>query len=215
MMSAHLPGSSAARLRGPAHQVGGVHGGGLQGRQRRHAHLVHIHIELMRVQPVRIDGGIGAQRDLHPGLHGVLDVALGHRAHVHHLLVIERRQVSLLDHPVFEVERGHQVGAVLLHLGDACVVDVAAVLDGVDAGLGGPQNPLRAMGVRGHLAAQPVRVGDDGLHLFEGVLRGLRIVALRQHAAGGADLDQVGAVLDVLPHLVLHGGDAVGHAVAD
>ena len=88
------------------------------------------------------------------------------------------------------------------------------MLDGVDAGLGGPENALRAVGVRGHLAAQPVGVGDDGLHLFERVLRGLGIVALGEHAAGGADLDEVGAVLDVLAHLVLHGGDAVGHAVA-
>ena len=63
-------------------------------------------------------------------------------------------------------------------------------------------------------AAQAMRVGDNGLHLFQGVLRGLRIVALGEHAAGGADLDEVGAVLDVLAHLVLHGGDAVGHAVA-
>ena len=59
-----------------------------------------------------------------------------------------------------------------------------------------------------------MRIGNDGLHLFQRVLRGLRIVALRQHAASGADLDQVGAILDVLADLLLHRGDAVGHAVA-
>ena len=44
---------------------------------------------------------------------------------------------------------------------------------------------------------------------------GLRIVAFREHAAGGADLDQVGAVLDVLADLVLHRGDTVGYAIAN
>ena len=58
-----------------------------------------------------------------------------------------------------------------------------------------------------------MRVGDDGLHLLQGVLAGLRIVAFGEHAAGGADLDQVRAVFDVLAHHVLHRGDAVGHAV--
>ena len=43
-------------------------------------------------------------------------------------------------------------------------------------------------------------------------MAGLRIVSLRKHAAGGANLDQIRAVLDVLPHALLHGGDAVCHA---
>src|SRR5262249_22797532 len=51
-------------------------------------------------------------------------------------------------------------------------------------------------------------------HLFEGVLRRLRIVSLRENAASGADLDHVSAVLDVLANLVLDGCDAVGHAVS-
>ena len=50
--------------------------------------------------------------------------------------------------------------------------------------------------------------------LAQRVLRGLRIVAMRQHSARGADFDQVGAVLDVLAHLVLDRLDAIGHAFA-
>ena len=74
---------------------------------------------------------------------------------------------------------------------------------------------MGSVGVGGDFAAEAVSVGDDGLHFFERVLRGLRIVAEREHAAGGADLDEVGSVLDVLADLVLHSGDAIGHAVAD
>ena len=78
----------------------------------------------------------------------------------------------------------------------------------------GPEDALRSVGVGGDLAAEAVRVGDDGLHLFEGVLAGLGVVAFGEDAAGGADLDEVGAVLDVLADLMLDGGDAVGYGLA-
>ena len=167
----------------------------------------------MRVEAVRIDGGVGAHCDLYASLHGTLDVGLGHCAHINHLLVVEGRQMPALDHPVFEVERGHQVGAVLFHRGNALVVDVAAVLNRVHASLSGPQNSLRAVRMRCNLAAQAMGIGDKSLYLLQRVLCGLWIVALGEHAAGGADFDQVGPVLDVLPYHVLHRGNAVGHAV--
>ena len=50
--------------------------------------------------------------------------------------------------------------------------------------------------------------------LFQGVLAGLRVVAFGEDAAGGGDLDEVGAVLDVFADLMLDGGDAVGYALA-
>ena len=62
------------------------------------------------------------------------------------------------------------------------------------------------------LAPEAMRISNNGLHLLKRVLRCLRIISFRQHSASRADLDQVGAVFDVLPHLVLHRGDAVGHA---
>ena len=123
--------------------------------------------------------------------------------------------MAILDHPVFKVEGGHEVGAMLLHGGNAFVGDVAAVLDGVNAGFSSPENPLLTVGVRGHLAAEAVGVGDESLHFFKRELGGIGVVALGEHAAGGADLDEIGTVLDVLPHHVLHSGNAVGYAVAD
>ena len=136
-----MAGLDAACFRAPAHQVRGVHGCGLQGCERRHAHLVDIHIELMGVQPVRIHRGIGAQCYLHPGLDRVLHVLFGHHNRIRHFLLVERRQVSFFGKPVFEVESGHQVGSVLLHRGDGFIVDIAAMFDRVDAGLGCPRMP--------------------------------------------------------------------------
>ena len=77
-----------------------------------------------------------------------------------------------------------------------------------------PSEFPRSVRVRRDFAAQPVRVGHDGFHLLQRVLRVLRIVAQRKHAARGAYFDQIGAVLDVLANLVLHGRDAIGDAVA-
>src|SRR5258708_14581312 len=77
-----------------------------------------------------------------------------------------------------------------------------------------PAEALRSMRMSRDLAPEPVRVGNDSLHLIERVLRGLRIVAMRKYTAGGADFDQVGAVLDDLPRFVLDGFDAIGHTRA-
>ena len=40
------------------------------------------------------------------------------------------------------------------------------------------------MRVRSDFAAQPVRIGSDGFHFFQSVLRSLRVIALGEHAAG-------------------------------
>src|ERR1700722_3255935 len=109
---------------------------------------------------------------------------------------------------------GTEVGSFLLHEGDVFVVDVAAMFDGVDSCLGGEEDTLCAVGVRGDLAAKTVRVGNDGLHLFEGVLRGLRIVSLGEYAAGGADFDKVRSILNVFANLMLDGRDTVSYSLA-
>src|SRR5580658_7122126 len=70
------------------------------------------------------------------------------------------------------------------------------------------------MRVCGNFSSQAVRIRDNGLHLLERVLGSLRLVALGKHSAGGADLDQIGTVLDVLADLVLHGRNPVGHSVS-
>src|SRR6185312_4862348 len=76
-----------------------------------------------------------------------------------------------------------------------------------------PKDALGTVGVGRHFAAEAVSVSHDGLHFFQRVLRGLRVIAHGKHASGGADLNQVGAIFDDLAHLVLHGFHAVGYAI--
>jgi hypothetical protein len=58
-----------------------------------------------------------------------------------------------------------------------------------------------------------VRVGDDGLHLLEGVLAGLRVVTLREDSASCSNLDEVCAVFNIFANLMLDGGYAVGNTL--
>ena len=55
--------------------------------------------------------------------------------------------------------------------------------------------PAVAVRVGGDLEAEHVRLVDDRLHLFVGQLLRAARVALREDAAGRADLDHLGAVL--------------------
>lgn len=52
-----------------------------------------------------------------------------------------------------------------------------------------------------------------GLHLFECVLRGVRVIALGEDAPCGANLDDVRTILDDFANFVLHAFDAIGHAI--
>src|SRR5690349_13924985 len=87
-----------------------------------------------------------------------------------------------------------------------------SVLNRIDARIGSPANSLRTMRVSGDLTSKPMRFGDDGFHLVHRVLGSVRIVALRHHAASGADLDDVSAIFDDFADLVLHGSDSVRNA---
>src|ERR1700679_1275591 len=144
----------------------------------------------------------------------MVDVYFLDSADVFHLLRIKRWKVGILLCPVDKVGRGNEVGAVLLHSGDALVVDVGTMLDGIDTSFGGPEDGLCTVGVSGNFAAEAVRIGDEGLHLFEGVLAGLGIIALGENATTGGKLNEIGAVLDVFANLMLDGGDAVGYGFA-
>ena len=62
-----------------------------------------------------------------------------------------------------------------------------------------------------NLAPQAMCVGHDRFQFLLRVRRSLRIVPVRKHAAGGANFDQIGAILDDLAHLVLHSFHAVRH----
>ena len=77
---------------GPAHEVGGVDGAGLDALQRRHAELIDVDVDLMRVEAVRVDGGVGAERDFDAGLDGLDGVLLFDGADVLHLLLVDGQE---------------------------------------------------------------------------------------------------------------------------
>ena len=89
------------------------------------------------------------------------------------------------------------------------------MLDGVRSGQQGAADARSAVGVNGDLAAPHVRLFDDGVHLFLGQLLAADRIPVRQDAARRHELDQVRAVLEVLPDLGAQGPRAVRSAFAD
>src|SRR5262249_2302966 len=110
----------------PAEQVGGVDGGGLNRLKRREAESHHDG-EFVRVHTVRIDGGIGAEGDFDSGGEGAGDIlARGGDDFLGFGQQGRRKsgQARVVDHPVTEIERGDEIGAVFFHGSDGGVIDV-------------------------------------------------------------------------------------------
>src|SRR5690606_36068736 len=94
---------------------------------------------------------------------------------------------------------------------DRLVVQHGAVVDGGDTGADGGLDALGAVRVRGDLALGHLGRVHDRPNLFRIDLQDADRIAGREHAAGRADLDDVGAVLDLVPD----GGDRLVDAVGD
>ena len=75
--------------------------------------------------------------------------------------------------------------------------------------------PGVAVRVRRDLEPGAVRFVDDRVELFVGVLLRAREPAVRHHAARRGDLDEAGAVLDLVAHRLAHLGHAVRDALLD
>ena len=90
-----------------------------------------------------------------------------------------------------------------------------AVLDAVDPGPDAGADAGVAVGVRRHAQAVAVGLVDDGVQLLVGVLLAPGGGAERHDAARRRDLDQLGAVLDLVAHGLAHLGHAVGDALLD
>ena len=92
---------------------------------------------------------------------------------------------------------GHAAGDVFVE-GVATAGEVVPrdVLKGVDACFDGAGDALSAVGVGCNAPAEAVGVLDDGLELLNGVLGAADDAAGGHAAAGGADFDEVGVLLD-------------------
>src|SRR5215470_8937998 len=113
-------------------------------------------------------------------------------------------------------EGGHQEHAALRHHRDQLrlLVEIAAVLDGIDAGLEGDAQAPSTEGVAHDLAPQRMRLVDQGAHLVQVEGAVLRPVAgARAGAARGGALDDVGARPNHGAHDRPRLLDAIGDAV--
>lgn len=172
--------------------------------------------DAMAVQTMRIDPRVGAERDLHAGREcaGQVLVSLGY--HGLRLLLRIRRPIQsgqVLDHPIFQVNRGHQIRPVLFHQPNAFGVDVASMLDGICASQHGVPYSRHRVSVRGYFAAEAMRRFHDRLDLLGAILRKCWVVAFRYNPTRGHELNYVGAVLNVFPNLSYDCRYAVCNAV--
>lgn len=88
------------------------------------------------------------------------------------------------------------------------------MLDGVDARAESGVDAVGAVGVAGDLAPHHVRGFDDGFDLVVEHLLAEARGGVGEHAAGGGDLDEIGALADAfargVPEFIGTVGDAVG-----
>ena len=89
-------------------------------------------------------------------------------------------------------------GAAVEH--EALIVGEGAVLDRIDAGLERRIDAVDAMGVGGDAAAEGVSGLDDGAHLVRHHLPVEAARYVRKDAAGGGELDHLGAGRNLLAH---------------
>ena len=89
------------------------------------------------------------------------------------------------------------------------------MLDRVDAGADRDLRPFGAVRVGGRPLVQPMRLVDERIHFRLRELRRVDLVGEREHAAGRAHLDDVGAVLHLEAHRIAELIGAARDAVGD
>ena len=89
------------------------------------------------------------------------------------------------------------------------------MLDAVDSACDGVLDRLGPVGVCGDPQAPSVRLVDDGPQFLVRIVLRACLSGQRHHAARNADLDQLGAVLDLITHGLADLVDSVGDAFLD
>ena len=108
-------------------------------------------------------------------------------------------------------EGRHQIGAALGHEAVGGLVAIAAMLDGAAAGLDRVADALIGMGMSGNMGQVVARDGDGRGDLLRPVLDRIGLLVFRRgDGAGGENLDQVGALGQLLAGGFLHLLGAVG-----
>src|SRR5690349_9760694 len=191
---------------------GGPLGGRAQRLHRAEPGLDQV-LELERVLRMPVAARVGARRDRHPELERA--------SHARHVVCVERdralphvgrRALAMVD---VHREGGHEEGALDRHLAEQgrVLVQIAPVLDRVDARGQRGAEPGAAERVTHHPTAERAGLGHERLHLREreGGVKG-PVARARAGAPGGRGLDHVGAGSRHRAHHVAHRVRPVGHA---
>ncbi len=125
--------------------------------------------------------------------------------------ILGRESLGFLPYPPTRHQGRDQVDAFVLHRFQRVVLQKTAVFDRIHAGADGHFRRQVAMAMGRCFPVPGMGFGDDGIHLLLAEFRHIDRVGLRQHPAGGHELDHVGAILD----LVAHRGTALIRTVAD
>ena len=200
MTSAILP-VRGSRPSCDAQQVGCGRGGRAQGRGRAHAVVDHQG-ELLGVDAVRARRGVGAEGDLDADLSALLNMSPRAASAARALSAISGGYCARPCRRVLAGEqRRHEVGALSFIIAQRVVVEERAVLDRVDAGADGDLGRLRR---RGQWAAtlRPQRWASSTIAFISSCVSCGASTASASESTppDGADLDHVGAVLDLVAH---------------
>jgi hypothetical protein len=175
--------------------------------------------ELLGVAPVRADAAVGAEGDLHAGADRPLERGRAAVERLQRLGAISGGYFRVaLRPPAYSpaisvgtryVPRSFIIFTDSSSRNDPCSIESIPARIATFA-------PFGAVRVRSRPAPEPVRLLDERVHLRLRQLRRADIVAEREDAAGGADLDDVGAVLhleaDRVTKLIRTAGNTVGDA---
>jgi hypothetical protein len=102
--------------------------------------------------------------------------------------------------PVKRHQGRHERGLVRAHRGDGVAIGKGAVLDRIDAGAGRGGDAAAPWAWAATFRPERMGGGDDGAHLLVGEMRLEPARLLREDAAGGGELDDVGAAAGEFAH---------------
>ena len=165
--------------------------------------------DLVGIGRVAVAAGVGAGDDLDPGGERARGSRRGARRVVRPLADMRLRRFAV----VFVDQQGrHKNDAALRHPVEMArvLVEIAAVVDRIDAGLDRDVEPAAAQRMADHPAVERMRLLDQRLHLVEVEGAVARAVArARAGAAGRRAFDDVGAGAHHAPHHRADIGEAV------
>jgi len=158
----------------------------------------------VRIVAVRVDPGVGAERNLHVRFIGPSGGGQYHRTDGDrfggNLRRVEPRYFCLPGNIIAGDDGGHVPGAMLDHQLHIRVIHEGPMLDRVDTAEHGAANRLGAVSMCADDEPVVMCGRDDGAYLFQRELRVFAAAAFIENAARRHDLDRIVTLLVMLTH---------------